>query len=295
MQEFRVLLIEDNPGDADLIRIYLDELNEWHIELEHVLTVSDACSNLENNIYDVVLTDLNLPDSKALHTVSVVKQCAKGMPLIVLTGHNDNASGLEAIRLGAQDYLAKEDITSHLLAKTILYAIERNKSKLLIESMAITDELTGLYNRAGLKMLSSKMSELARRHGKQLGIFFIDINAFKSINDTFGHEEGDLALQDTARLLNQTFRHSDIITRYGGDEFVVFFLCEKDCKEEVVKNRFLKNVEHHNLEMKRKWQLGLSIGVVLFLPNCDENLDQMIRKADQLMYEDKFKMRQNNN
>jgi len=287
MVEYSILIIEDNIGDFELVELYLKEIEDTKIILSHVETVKAACEKLATNLYDLILSDLNLPDSNAAATVASITQAAKDSPLVFLTGLSDRKFGIEAIKAGAQDYIVKEDINTRLLDKTIQYAIERNKSKVLIEAMAIKDDLTGLYNRAGLKILLSKMVEVAIRHKKGVGVLLLDIDDFKSINDNYGHVEGDIALKELANILTQTFRTSDIIARLGGDEFLTVFLCEEQCQNGEILKRLQTHLDNFNQLNQYKWKLRFSKGVARYLPEELDEFDSMIHKVDKLMYKDK--------
>ncbi|MFA7241374.1 MAG: EAL domain-containing protein [Sulfuricellaceae bacterium] len=121
------LLVEDNPGDARLIKEALIEMGRPHLHLDWVERLDAAVARLLQQKFDVVLLDLSLPDSQGLHTVREIERAAPQTPVVVLTGLDDEAVALEAVRAGAQDYLVKSEIAGHLLARVIRYAIERNR------------------------------------------------------------------------------------------------------------------------------------------------------------------------
>lgn len=127
-ENYNVLLIEDNPGDARLIKEYIQESNPDFLDTLSVeQSLQDGCESLRNNEYDLVLLDLSLPDSFGLETFEKVHEINDEIPIIVLTGLDDEKMGVEAVRLGAQDFLVKKELNSALLARSILYAIERNR------------------------------------------------------------------------------------------------------------------------------------------------------------------------
>lgn len=122
---FRLLLIEDNPIDARVIREYLANKNGVHIEVEHVERLAAGLARLTDGGFDVVLADLNLPDSLGLETLAQIHDRNPQVPVVVLTGLNPQEFGLEAVKAGAEDYLSKDDLEPRLLERTIRYAIER--------------------------------------------------------------------------------------------------------------------------------------------------------------------------
>jgi signal transduction histidine kinase len=123
----RILMIEDNPGDARLVREILSEEVASKFVLEHAANMAQGLEKLGGEEWDVVLSDLNLPDSKGLETFTSLSTKAPALPLIILSGFNDENFALEAVKNGAQDYLVKGQFDRHVLVRTILYAIERKK------------------------------------------------------------------------------------------------------------------------------------------------------------------------
>ena len=125
---FKILLVEDNLADADLLQEILDEADETQWSLVHVERLSQALHTLSENYFDVILLDLSLPDKQGLGTVAQTHEAVPDLPIVVLTGLNDKAIALEALRQGAQDYLVKGKIDSYLLVRAIRYAIERTQT-----------------------------------------------------------------------------------------------------------------------------------------------------------------------
>src|SRR4028118_2174643 len=121
----KILLVEDNPADADLLQEILNEADETQWSLVHVERLSEALHTLNENYFDVILLDLSLPDKQGLGTIAQTHEAAPDLPIVVLTGLNDKAIALEALRQGAQDYLVKGKIDSDLLVRAIRHAIER--------------------------------------------------------------------------------------------------------------------------------------------------------------------------
>jgi signal transduction histidine kinase len=124
----KILLVEDNPADADLLSEFLEEADETQWSLVHVEKLKEALQTLRENHFDVILLDLSLPDKQGLATVVQTHETAPDLPIVVLTGLNDRVTALEAVRQGAQDYLVKGKIDSNLLVRAIGYAIERSNT-----------------------------------------------------------------------------------------------------------------------------------------------------------------------
>jgi len=146
-EPYKVLLVEDNPGDARLVEIALSEPGPVHFRLERVGLLSAALRRLEKEEFDVVLLDLSLPDSQGLDTVVAVRKQSPQVPVVVLTGLDDEHSSVEALRMGAQDYLVKGTATGETLRRTIRYAVERRK--ILADLKALREN--GQDNEASLR------------------------------------------------------------------------------------------------------------------------------------------------
>ncbi len=157
-----------------------------------------------------------------------------------------------------------------------------------LRSTSITDMLTGVLNRRGFFTLAHKQWKLADRSRKAMALLFIDLDGLKQINDDWGHSAGDLALIDTARILKESFRESDIIARIGGDEFAVLIteLAETDMMD-VITRHVHENVEKQNKEGRRSYHLSISMGIVNYDPQHPRSVDELMTEADALMYENK--------
>lgn len=152
--------------------------------------------------------------------------------------------------------------------------------------LALTDDLTCVYNRRGFFAAATQQLKLANRNAQRLLLLFCDVNNLKKINDSFGHREGDLALIRTADALEQTLRDSDIVARIGGDEFAVLALESSGQDQGIILRRLEKNLKFSSASEKR-YELSLSVGVARFDPNRAVSLGELMSQADQAMYEQK--------
>jgi two-component system, sensor histidine kinase and response regulator len=148
------------------------------------------------------------------------------------------------------------------------------------------DALTGMYNRRGFMQVARPALEVARQSGRQSAVFFVDVNGMKRINDSFGHAEGDRLLMDVTWILNASFRTSDIVGRFGGDEFVVL---APDAGEhaDMLRARLLDAVEQFNAGSERSYRISISIGLSICGPEELAALEELVGRADRRMYEDK--------
>ena len=155
-----------------------------------------------------------------------------------------------------------------------------------LRHLALTDELTCLYNRRGFFAAAAQQLKLAARNSSSLLLMYCDLDNLKKINDTYGHREGDLALIRAADALEMAFRNSDTLARLGGDEFVVLALEAASPTQEVLLNRLKKALKKSNAGESR-YELSLSVGVARFDPKHAVSLGELMAQADEAMYEQK--------
>ncbi len=283
----RILLIEDNPGDARLLHAMLCDSSEFAIITVDRIARGIAC--LGESKYDLVLLDLSLPDGEGIDSLRQVHYAVRTVPIVVLTGRDDEDLAVSAVREGAQDYLIKGHIDRELLVRVIRYACERHRLMAELESLALMDVLTGLYNRRGFVTIAEEQMKLARRMGHSVALAFVDLDGMKGINDNLGHEAGDQALVATASILKSTFRASDVIARLGGDEFIILAIgADKGATDRLLK-RLQKVLIHYNGRASSSLPLSLSVGFAYYNPttSAPTSIEQLITRADQEMYADK--------
>ncbi len=170
---------------------------------------------------------------------------------------------------------------------TILDITYRKKLEEELKILSITDSLTGLHNRRGFFTLAEHTLGLAKRLNKKAVILFIDLDYMKWINDNLGHSIGDQALIDTANILRNTFRQNDLIARIGGDEFVVLGVIGEENNKDKILERLINNLKEFNEKNERPYEISLSIGSVVYEPEENLSIEDLLGKADQLMYENK--------
>jgi two-component system cell cycle response regulator len=257
----RILLVEDNREYATAVQLILGEVSLEAFELVHVTRIADAKGQLEQTIFDVILLDLNLPDSAGYETFATIHTIAPDIPIVVMSSNDDTSLAVRTVREGAQDYLVKGEENLKPLTRAIQYAIERQKTQSRLQTLSLVDELTGIYNRRGFMTIAHQQAKLAQRTQSNWVIVFADVDGLKKINDTFGHAEGDQALRDTAYLLKSTFRESDVIARLGGDEFAVMAITTNDTAASAFLRRFQKLADALNATPGRKYKLTISLGL----------------------------------
>jgi diguanylate cyclase (GGDEF)-like protein len=218
----RLLLVEDNPVVARLVEALLEEVSEPRFAVETRTTLAEGLLSLSTRPADIVLLDLDLPDSRGLETVSRVVVRHPQIAVVVLTGHDDDGLGLDAVRRGAQDYLAKGRVDGILLARALRHAMERKDVEERLRMAAALDGLPGLPGRAWLV----DRIRLALAHSGQepdgIAIFHLDIDGLQRINDAHGHPAGDSVLRATAARLSGEVGPTDLVARLDDDEFLLY-------------------------------------------------------------------------
>lgn len=181
----------------------------------------------------------------------------------------------------------QNDIDSQRILLAIEDITKRKQLEEKLIAMAFIDELTGLYNRRGLFTLSDKLFKMFKREKKAFFVLYVDMDHLKMINDTMGHEEGNNALIDSADILREHFRKSDIIARVGGDEFVVLPILTTGETAKAIISRLQKAVESHNCTNERKYELSLSAGIAYYDPEFNFSLEELLDQGDKSMFKQK--------
>ena len=280
----KVLLVEDNPVDAQLTQ---DLLGEWALDqfdISHAPILAEGLAKLSRGRFDVVLLDLSLPDTHGLSTVTQVLATSPGVPVVVLSGQDDHPLALQALQHGAQDYLVKGKGEADFLARSILYAIERKRAQERLTYLAQYDQLTGMINRTLFRDRLVHAMARSKRKDQPLAIMLLDLDRFKAVNDSLGHDVGDQLLKAVAERLTECVREVDTVARMGGDEFTAILEgISGEADVTVVANRIVESIgTPFDLGLHRI-SIGASIGITLY-PLDDQDIDELLRHADKAMY-----------
>jgi diguanylate cyclase (GGDEF)-like protein len=287
-----VLLIEDNPGDARLIREMLAEHPQAPFRLDCADRLSRALEMLAAGEVRLILLDLSLPDSHGLDTFAKVYAHSPKVPIIVLTGNDDQTVALSAVKTGAQDYLVKGRLDPELLVRSMHYSIERKRYQEELEHQANYDSLTGLPNRALLRD-RLRQAVFAQRDLRSMAVVFIDLDHFKFVNDSLGHSTGDQLLKRVAERLRSVVRDGDTVARLGGDEFVLIL---NDQVHDDTIYRALQRIARRVAEPMtldgKEISITCSAGISLY-PQDGPDVETLLKNADAAMYRAKEHGRNN--
>jgi len=280
----QILLVEDDPSDAEAVQAMLTEAWGGAVQVVRVDLLADARRHLVEVGAWCVLLDLTLPDGQGLEPLIQVREAAPDVPIVILSDMEGEAPAAMAVQHGAQDYLIKGRLDTRLLTHAVRYAVERKRAEVRLAHRAFHDPLTGLPNRTlFLDRLARALARL-ERHPGLVGVFFLDLDGFKAVNDTFGHAAGDDVLVSVARRVEDVLRPSDTVARYGGDEFTIL------CEEVSVRDDALRIAGRIGLAVADPVWVGgseiavsASVGIAL----TDEPLQRpeaLIHDADAAMY-----------
>ncbi len=296
----KILIVDDRPENLTAMEIMLAELEA---ELICAGSGNEALTLILKNTFALCLLDVMMPDMDGFETAELMRK-NKGtatLPIIFVTAMDDGGKNLfTGYECGAVDYLQKPIVSDILLAKVRVFLdLERGRQELenanrfiadqnkLLETRASQDGLTGLYNHAHFQELFSREFKLAQRHKHALTVLMCDLDYFKDVNDTYGHQVGDIVLQEFARLLKEQVRDTDITARYGGEEFILA-LMETDLQggvkvAEKIRSTLEKYIFRHG---KVSLQATVSIGVST-LGRESTQARELIELADYALYKAK--------
>lgn len=262
----RVLLIEDNPGDARLIREMVRDMPEAGIVLEHANKLAAGLERLAAGGIDIVLLDLTLPDSKGFPTLRTLQNRSGRVPVIVLTGLEDEDLAVNAVRQGAQDYLVKGQIDSMLLVRSLRHARERHALQQSLDALSQRDELTGVVNRHGFRAYAQDRLLIAHQVGFALHLLLFNIDGLKMINDRHGNQAGDQAIREFTAALAGEFQRADIVARLGGSDFVVLAADVPGRRLDDVEDRVTAAINAQLAKNGRAYSMTFSMGTLLIGP-----------------------------
>ena len=310
MEKRRLLIIEDDDDQRDLIRETLED----HFGKGTVVAVGSRRQAMNEDLssFDLILTDYNLPDGSGMDLLKDV-QARCTTPVIMVTGENVGQIAAEAIRRGATDYVVKVGdylftiplvVEKNLIVAKLRHeneALRRDLERALddvrqsntqlqealrrTEELAATDPLTGLYNRRHFSRVLDQMFAEAGRYGKDLAAVMIDLDGYKQLNDTFGHQLGDELLVAAGKVIGANMRRMDIAARYGGDEFVLLLPHASAEEAAGVVQRIREEFAGASAKvLGRERGVTMSVGVASLHRQRCTNADQLVAAADAALY-----------
>lgn len=288
--EANILYIEDSQSIANLVVALFKSNNS---KIHHVSKLNDLQSIFEEIDFDLVIADYYLSNNETGDDViSYIRNYddsnKASIPILIVSGESNQEKRTSFLRNGANDFILKPYDNDELLVRSSnlisnhRVLVQSKQQQQLLMKLALTDHLTGLYNRHSLYDLGPKYISNAHRHKVALSLLVIDLDHFKNVNDTHGHSVGDIVLQAVSKVLQDHCRTEDIAARYGGEEFIML-LTNCDLGNAVTKAEALrKSIEDCKPE---KLTITSSIGVAQLTDN--EDIDALFNRADKAVYEAK--------
>jgi diguanylate cyclase (GGDEF)-like protein len=215
-EPYRILIVDDDPITANYFAETLRQAGMHTIVVTNPIEIMQPLAEFRP---DIILMDMYMPNCDGLDLAAVIRQQEEyiGIPIVFLSAETNRDMQLEAMRLGGDDFMTKPIVPDHLIS-AVTSRVLRSR---MLRGFMVRDSLTGLFNHTTTKEHLEIELARARRNQSSLSFAILDIDRFKSVNDTYGHITGDRVLKSLARLLRERLRQSDIIGRYGGEEFAV--------------------------------------------------------------------------
>ncbi|MBL4787198.1 MAG: EAL domain-containing protein [Cohaesibacteraceae bacterium] len=290
----KIFLLEDDEEDSMITEDLLRDIYGEKLEFTWVTTREAALSKTARKSFDVMLFDYFLGATRGLDVIREICEAGNDKaPMILLTGQDCRETDIEAMEAGATDYLVKQDLNPTSLERAIRYSLKQKKAEQRIKHLANHDGLTGLPNRAHFMTQLEWSIQICRRHKSYGCVLFLDLDHFKAINDTLGHDAGDELLMEVSRRLKDAVRGEDIVARLGGDEFVILMHQIDDSIARATDGVQIV-VQKIQAAIRKKFDLAgktlfvtSSIGGVTF-PEPAETSEEILKCADLAMYESKF-------
>ncbi|MGL1862267.1 MAG: diguanylate cyclase [Pseudodesulfovibrio sp.] len=274
----KVLIVDDNDGVRRMIKMHLDIAGDYEA---HEAANGEECVKAVRTLQpDVVLLDIMMPVMDGIEACRQLREdpATASVYIIMLTAKAKVEDKVEGLDSGADDYLAKPFAPEELLAR-----IRRGSKVVDDRRIALFDPLTNLYNRRSFDSFFERELARSNRYGSHLSVILVDIDHFKKVNDTYGHPVGDDVLKRLAKILKESIRTSDMVCRWGGEEFVIL-MPETDLEAAAEKAESVrKSIEAYTFP--KVGQLTASFGISY--PLKDEAAMVLFERVDQALYQAK--------
>jgi diguanylate cyclase (GGDEF)-like protein len=277
-KNYRILIIDD---DVDTATYYATVLMNAGMQVEVLCQPINVLEVMASFRPELILMDIYMPGCDGIEMSKIIRQDHSYLdtPIVFLSSEKDQKKQLDAVKVGADDFLTKP-ITPEFLSIAVASRAERYRA---LRTLVVRDGLTGLLNHSAIKEnLISKLA-VAGRNSSPTSIAMIDIDNFKHVNDTYGHQVGDQVLKTLSHILKKRLRKSDVVGRYGGEEFIVIFPNTDENTACVVLDQVRQNfsqiLHYSNLG---EFNVGFSAGVADM--SHSDNPDELIALADAALY-----------
>src|SRR5690242_9185865 len=292
-----ILIVDDNQDNVEVLRVRLDS---WGYETRTATNGAEALASVKERAPDLILLDVMMPDITGIEVAQRIKgnRSLPFIPIIMQTALDSTEAKVEGLEAGADDYITKPidfaelkaRLRSMLRIKRLQEALEERERELLemnerLRYMSLTDGLTGLDNRRHLNERIDEMFQHAQRLNEPFSIVMCDLDKFKSVNDTYGHQAGDEVLKQLASILKDEAREIDRVGRYGGEEFMLLLPGTVLDAAVTFAERVRKHVERHTFTFPGgSTKRTASFGVAGWPHPKINDSDTLVRMADDALY-----------
>jgi two-component system, cell cycle response regulator len=286
----RILLVDDRPSSYERLAPILSA--EHAVEVES--NPAEALFNAAEGNYDLMIVSLSLDNYDGLRLCSQARSLerTRQLPILAISDADNNARLLRGLEIGVNDYLLRPIDKNELLARARTQIRRRRYTDHLRDNvqnsieMAITDALTGLHNRRYMESHLATLAEQASTRGKPLALMILDVDYFKAINDTYGHDAGDDVLREFALRIRKSIRGIDLACRYGGEEFVIV-MPETDLHVAgLIAERLRRAIAGEPFSVSKgakRIEVTISIGLTT-LERKGEAVTDLLKRADMALY-----------
>jgi len=300
-QQVFILLADNNQSTIKTIKSTLIHFNDIKYKFDTTDSVNDLLEKSEHNKFELLIMKHGFSDANGTRALDEIIKRRLDIPVIIIVEEDKEEFGVKAMDKGAYDYVTEEEIKTVALSRAIRRAIQRKKleddikeSVKKLEKLAIKDGLTGLYNHNHFKEILKNEYKKAMRHIQPLSCIMLDLDHFKSVNDTHGHPFGDHVLVHSAEILKKLVRDTDFVARYGGEEFFII-LPNTNLEGSFILAERIRSAFENNIFRKGETAavVTVSLGISSTLDSNVARDNDLIANADKALYRAKWRGRNN--
>jgi diguanylate cyclase (GGDEF)-like protein len=281
----KILMIDDDRLQFRVTQANFTKFQGELYELEWSSSYEDGLAKILAGGYEACLLDYQLGPKDGLQLIREALAAGCRTPIVFLTAESSTQVDIEAMNAGALDYLVKGEITPRSLERSLRYTLKLGETLEALRQLATRDQLTGLLNRREFDRIMAEEAERCRRFGQPLALVMVDIDHFKAVNDTHGHQAGDAVLRAIAKTLTGQLRTVDRVARIGGEEFALVLMQTGRSAATEVAQRVVEAVAASPVVIESGASLRLTISAgVAVLPEDVSWLELLIGAADRSLF-----------
>jgi len=306
----KVLYVEDNKeaqlAVCELLSLFFGD----------IVTADDGVDGLEKfqkNTFDMLISDIKMPRMNGIEMVKSIRKISPNIAIIMVTAHQESEYLLECIRCSVDGYLLKpidmqqleesifkvanqiycdraaQDYEQHLEEQVKVRTQELERAHKELVTMINKDTMTGLYNRRYFNEISNTLLQISKREGSALSALMVDIDRFKVVNDNYGHLIGDQVLKKVAQVMLDMMRESDIVVRFGGEEFIVLLPGTELEGAGLIADKMREAIADTDIVIDKETTIKVTVSVGIAACDCnnDIDIDDLVHRVDVAMYDAK--------